>query len=44
MAALKRLGIQPPTLNVAPGRGHRLEDIDLEREDQTSLVTARGLA
>jgi hypothetical protein len=44
MAALKRLGIQPPTLNVAPGRGHRLEDIDLEREDQTSLVTARDLA
>jgi hypothetical protein len=44
LAALKRNGIPLPTPKSAPGRGHRLEDIDLEREDQTSLVTARGLA
>jgi hypothetical protein len=42
--ALKRNGIPLPTLNVAPGRGHRLEDIDFEQHEQASAATARGLA
>jgi hypothetical protein len=42
--ALKQNGIPLPMLNVAPGRGHRLEDIDFEQHEQASAVTARDLA
>jgi hypothetical protein len=38
LAALKRNGIPLPTLTGAPGRGHRLDDIDFEHRDQANVV------
>jgi len=39
--ALKQNGIPLPSLRAAPGRGHRLEDIDFEQHEQANVA---GLA
>jgi hypothetical protein len=39
--ALKQNGIPLPSLRAAPGRGHRLEDVDFEQHEQANVV---GLA